>query len=150
MSRKGVTFIELLLVLVIIGFMATLSLPFMRKSFDNLETENMAKEIYSLSNFLQARAVAEEKIYCLKIDPSKGELQAFCQEAGALQALSGRLGKMYTLGPGTQLSLSPSDATQAYFYPNGSSDRLTLTLRNAHNKSFSILLKGITNELKEQ
>lgn len=150
MPKEGVTFIELLLVLVIIGFLTTMSVPYLRKSFDNFETETLAKEIFYLSNLLQASAVAEEKTYCLAIDLAKKELRAFSLEDGIQHPLHGRLGKTYTLTKETQLAITPAQITQACFYPDGSSEQAVISLSNKHHKNFSIVFKGILNELKEQ
>ena len=147
---KALTFIELLLVIIIIGILTGVSIPQLRKAFDNFALENFAKDIYYLSRYLQGSAIAGGKIYYLNINKDKGEFQATYKEENEFKNIQGRFGKIYKALDGIIVSLEPSERTGVYFYPDGSMDKIRITLENQYKKQLSIITKGVAGEIQIQ
>ena len=148
--QKAVTFVELFIVIIIIGILAGLSLPKLKTAADNIELENFVKEIYYLSRYLQGSAAAQGKIFQLSIDKNKGEFQAAYEQAGEFKNLGGRFGKIYKAPAGAQVSLSPAEKTAVYFYPDGAVEQIKITFANEHKKEFSLFIQGAAGEIKIQ
>lgn len=147
---KAITFVELLIVIIIIGILASASIPKFKKTFDNLELEKFVKDIYYLSRYLQGSAIGQGKIYCLKIDKDKVEFQATYKEDedNEFKNFPGRFGKIYKAPLGIIISIDPPDATGTYFYPDGSVDKITITLVNQHKTEVSLIIKGAAGEIQ--
>ncbi|OGX40261.1 MAG: hypothetical protein A2984_01355 [Omnitrophica WOR_2 bacterium RIFCSPLOWO2_01_FULL_41_12] len=135
-GKQAVTFIELLLVIVIIGALAAVSIPQLKKTFDNFGLENFVKDMYYLSRYLQANAVNQGKIYVLNIEPATGEFQAN--------------GKLYKAPKDILIFIEPADKTSIYFYPDAVTDKTTITFENRYKKQVSLILKGISGDIQIQ
>ncbi len=69
-GRRAFTFIELMLVVVLVSFIAVLSAPRMRSAFNNLEVYNFANKVASLMRYAQSKAIAElKKVYLIYKPP---------------------------------------------------------------------------------
>ena len=145
---RAITFVELLIVIIIVGILTGVSVPGFKKTFDNLELENFVKDIYYLSRYLQGGAIGQGKIYCLKIDKDKGEFQATYRQDSEFKNLGGRFGKIYKAPAGITVSVNPPDATGTYFYPDGSVDKITITFVNQHKTEVSLIIKGAAGEIQ--
>lgn len=147
------TFIELLIVVIVIGILIGVSIPQFRKTFDNFELENFVKDIYYLSRYLQGRAIGEEKICCLNIALEKKELWATYKGEGEFKKIEGKFGKNYKFPERVNVTLNPmgqSEITSIYFYPDGSIDRITITFENRHKKQVSLIVKGAAGVIQIQ
>lgn len=149
-SQDAITFIELLLVILIIGILAGISIPQLRKTFDNFELENFVKDIYYLNRYLQASAIGRGRIQCLNIIQDEGKFWATYKENDKPQKIEGRFGKDYKAPEGTVVFIEPPERTTIYFYPDGSIDKVKITLENRHKRQISIATQGIIGDIKIQ
>lgn len=148
-TQNAVTFIELLIVIAIIGIISAVSIPQFKKTFDNLEFENFVKDIYYLSRYLQGSAVGQGQIYYLSINKDKGEFSATYRQDNELKNIEGRFGKVYRVPRGIIISTDPPDETGTYFYPDGSIDKIKITFRN-QQKEISLIIKGAAGGIQIQ
>lgn len=147
-KNSAVTFIELLVVIIIIGILVGISIPQLRKTFDNFQLDNFAKDIYYLCQYLQASAISQGKVYSLNINPAEGALQAFYKDGNNnLQQAEGRFGKIYMAPRGVILS-SLKDVLIIYFYPDGSTSEIEITFENNHGHKVSLKAKGASGGIK--
>jgi len=142
------TFIELLIIISIIGILVGLTIPQFRKTFDNFELENYIKNIFYLSHYLQGSAIALGNIYYLNIDNEKNEFHAFLKEGNGLKGISGRFGKIYKAPEAVVISVEPAVRAGIYFYPDGSIDNIKITLENKYRKQVSLVIKGAVSEIQ--
>jgi type II secretory pathway pseudopilin PulG len=149
-KQKSFTFIELLVIIIIIGILAGVSMPRFRSTFENLELENFVKNIFYLSQFLQSSSIGEGRIYYLGVDKSKKELQAKYRDKDELKNFSGKFGKVYTAPAGITMSSEPIDKSGTYFYPDGSIDKITLYFENKYKMKFSLIFKGAAGGIQIQ
>ncbi len=149
-ARAGFTFIELLIVITIIGILISLSIPAFRKTVDNFELDNFTKDIYYLSHYLQSAAISEGKIYSLNIIPDKGELWAAFKGADDFERLKGRFGRVYKIPENSTLSITPVEKMAFYFYPDGNIDKAELTFANKYGKKTSLIIQGQGSAIKIQ
>jgi len=145
---RGLTFIEVLIVVIIIGVLSGSTVPQFRKTFDNFELDNFAKNIFYLCKNLQGTAINEGLIYRLDIDVSKGEFQAVFNDMGEYKKPSSALGRIYRAPQDTTVSIDPPERTAVYFYPDGSVDQVELLLANRHKKQITLTIKGAAGAIE--
>lgn len=153
MRRLGaVTFIELLVVIIIIGILASVSIPNFRKTLDNLVLENFVKDIYYLTRYLQTSAISQGNIHCLNINKEKTPVEFWAtyqseNERGekAFRAVIGKFGKIHQAPEDVVIS---ADKTDIYFYPDGSINETTINFENRYNHKISLIIKGASGVIK--
>lgn len=149
-KQNAITFIELLVVVIIIGILFGASIPQFRNTFDNLELENFVKDIYYLSHYLQGSAIGQSKIYYLNINKEEGKFQAFYKEGDEFKNIEGRFGKTYKTPQTASISTDPPDKNGIYFYPDGSIDKIKIALKNQYGRELSLIIKGAAGEIQIQ
>lgn len=147
---KAITFIELLLVALIIGVLAGISMPQIRKTFDNLELENFTKDLYYLTQYLQVSAISQTKIYYLNINLEEAAFWPTYKEGEEIKKPQGRLGRDYKAPPGTVITTEPQNIAAVCFYPDGSKDKIAITLKNQHGKEITLSTKGTVGGIQIQ
>ncbi|MGD0335823.1 MAG: prepilin-type N-terminal cleavage/methylation domain-containing protein [Candidatus Omnitrophota bacterium] len=152
--RRGITFIELLIVIVIIGVLSTVSIPRFRNTFSSLELENFTKEIYYLSRYLQSSAISQEKIFYLGLnrDEEKAQFQAYyVTQESTLEKIKGRFSGVYETPRGISISsITPEETQGVYFYPDSSADNAIICFQNSNQQKFCLSIKGATIAIKKE
>ena len=149
-NRGALTFLELLIVLAIIGVLAGVAIPQLRNTLDNFEVEGFTKDIYYLMRYIQATAISRQKIYCLNISPDNRQFWVTVKGEVDFIPLAGRYGRKYNCPEGVNITLEPADKTTVFFYPDGSIDKLAITLSSKKMRKISIISQGSAGALKIQ
>jgi len=74
-TQKGVTLIEMLMVIGIIGILSLISMPAFRDYGLKLELSGSTQELVSDLHYIQQMAVTEQKEYCIKFFPADKKYQ---------------------------------------------------------------------------
>lgn len=136
--RKSFTLIEFLLVIVITGILITVSLPNLRKSFDDFRLNDFSGELQLFMMYLKDRSIVEGKTVALNIDNENQRLWA--QFKGETRSL-----RILNLPQGLFLN---SAQKQIFFYPDGQIDSVTLTVTNALGHKMILTTKGVFGGVK--
>lgn len=136
----GLTFIEILVAVVIISILIAISLPNFRKTFNNLELNNISLELQTFMNYLRERSIVETKLAYLNIDNEKKEYWA------QIEGESKRL-RTYHIPKDIKVE---TEQKQIIFYPDGSIDKVTVRLSNINNQAVSLTTKGVFGGVKLQ
>ncbi|MBI4981874.1 MAG: prepilin-type N-terminal cleavage/methylation domain-containing protein [Candidatus Omnitrophica bacterium] len=148
-GRNGFTFIELLIVSIIIGVLAVVSVPQFKKTFDSFQLQNFVNDVFYLCRYLQASSISQSRIHGLRINLDTKEFSAFVKELDKEENLSGRFSKVYKAAQETEIKLVPEDKTIVYFYPDGSMDSLNISFTEK-NKNIQLNIQGAKGEIKIQ
>lgn len=152
--KRSFTYLELLVVLIIIGIVAGVSIPRFRSTFDNFELENFAKNIFYLSQHLQAEAITQKNIYCLNISLESKEFWGTARSAqdGAFRKLAGRFSRHYKAPENCEISLEPAGQAEIFFFPDSSSGigESKITFKNSYGREFSLIIEGSSGAIKIQ
>ena len=132
-SRSALTFIELFIVITIIGILAVSSLPNFRRAFDNLQLNNFCRQLQTFMTYLNQRSSVEGKLIYLNIDAQKREYWA--QVEGSPYRL-----KTYPIPQDITIE---SAEKQIIFYPDGQIDKITITMINLDKQKISLTTKGV-------
>jgi prepilin-type N-terminal cleavage/methylation domain-containing protein len=135
--KKAFTLIELLLVIIIMGILLNLTLPVLRGNFAQLQLESFSSRLLSLMNYLQQRSVVEGRIIFINLDPNNQRY--WVQRKGE--------DKISTFGIPLDLTITAQENKVA-FYPDGSMDKVTVTINNRLGKSIGITSKGVFGGVK--
>lgn len=133
LSRKAFSLIELLLVIVLMGVVAAVSVPNFSKTYGRMQLKQAAEDVQYLMNYGQSRAVIrslphrlvwDEEVRRCWLAEEKAEDDPASQEK-SFQRIPGRWGREMVLPPGIQ-----AVSSQAYFqfYPDGTIDKGTVLL----------------------
>ncbi|MBI4436824.1 MAG: GspH/FimT family pseudopilin [Candidatus Omnitrophica bacterium] len=138
-SLTGFTFIEIMMVIVILAIFVSLTTPRFRTTYLDLELSNHARRLAKLLNYAQERAVIEGKTYRLQVDLIEKRYwlttESAVEEEGKFERLAGRYGRTTQLPFGISLEF---EKEEIFFYPDGSSDPFTLSLRNEEGKQLML------------
>ncbi len=137
---KGLTFIEVLFVIIIVGILIAVALPNSRKAFNSLQLNSTCGQLQSFMNYLREQAIIEGKVVYLNIDSDKKEYWAQIKDAQA------RL-KTYPLPQEIEIE---TEQQQILFYPDGHIDNVTLKLTNRNKQSVVLTTKGMYGKVKLQ
>lgn len=154
-NNKGFTFIELLIVIIITGILTAVSIPQFRKVHDNFELENFVKNMDYLSRYIQESAIFHGKVYCLNINQDEEGINFYTtyQEETEFKRIEEKSKKLYECSAPQGIiidSIDPTDEKTIFFFPDGSSDKITITFKNKQGKKLSLIIRGISGEIKIQ
>lgn len=113
---KGFTLLELVIVIIILGIILSLNLPQLKNTIEDLRFREFSQRLYTYMSFLRGRAVLEEKVYVLKIDPQKG-ISATLKTNKSSEAGPLREPLLQFLKLPRSLNIQPQQ--EIFFYPDG-------------------------------
>lgn len=145
-KHRGVTFIELLIVIAIIGIIAGITLPNFKKTYSNFELDSFVKDISYLVRYLQSNSISSSRICRMDIEQINERLQfkGLAQgEFGEFDTIKGRHSKGYESPAGiTIFSIEPAERSSIFFYPDGTLDKTDIVFKNKYGKETKLVLKG--------
>lgn len=136
--KAGFTFIELVLVSIIIMVLVGLSAPVFKKPFNKIQLKNTSQDIAQLMRYLQTKAIAERRLYRINFDYQENIFWPTAQSQlhpADFEKMKERQGKTKRLADGLSLEGETSFIT---FYPDGSSDKAKIVISDTSGESLSI------------
>jgi len=145
-KHTGFTFVELLIVIAIIGVLAGIVVPNLKTTQSNFALDGFVKDIYYLTKYLQVSASTHSRIYRLDIAQAQGSRTLFSarykNKDGEFIPLGGRFKNAYAMPPdATIYSIEPADITNIFFYPDASMDNARIVFKNKFGKEMILTLK---------
>lgn len=150
-KNRGFTFIELVLVSIIILVLVGLSTPLFRRSFSGVQLKQTCQNLTQLMRYLQAKAIAERNILRLNFDFAQGTFWPTVEDeesVGKFKRIKGRWGATVKAAEGVAIEaleeISVSEGVPYIsFYPDGSSDKTKIKISDNKGKSFIITTQRI-------
>ena len=146
LSLTGFTFIELMLVVVLIGIMVGISTPIFRRTFGHLQLDNTSHNLAKLMRYAQQRAVVERQAHRIRFDSGKRTYWLEIEKAKedpllaskGFVPIKGRFGKRYLIPRGVVVAFKEEGATAVTFYPDGQADKVTLYISDRKANSYTL------------
>ncbi len=146
---KGLTFIELILVISILSILTAISTPLFRHTFDNLQVRNFCRDISKLSKYVQERAIMEQVIHRIDFDVDNKEYWVSIAKdplnPEKFIALNNKLGRKRRFSPNIRLECTKP---YAVFYQDGRADELTIYVSGADGEVYTLTNKETTGYVK--
>jgi prepilin-type N-terminal cleavage/methylation domain-containing protein len=129
----GFTFLELLIVITLLGILTALSIPRFKQSTENMQLSSTAQQLQSYINFLVQRSVVETVPIRMSLDTEKNSYRAQKEQ-------DIRYFQDFRLPSGIRIA---TDKQDIFIYPDGTIDTVTITLTNKQNKSMTLTTQGV-------
>ena len=140
MNKKGVTLLELIIVMVIIAIAAGFIVPGIGAWLPNYRLRSSARDIVSTMRTAQMKAVSTNLIYRVSFTLPAGYVLQYIDTGGNLQTE----GVTQTLPPGVSISAITIAGNNAVFNPNSTSSSGSLTLQNSKGSQRRLTLTPST------
>jgi prepilin-type N-terminal cleavage/methylation domain-containing protein len=146
--RRAFTLVEMLLVVVIMGIAAGMTLPSLRRTAEMIGLDEACRRVYCISGTLQELARQEDNIYYLKIDRDAGEFTPLRKtETGKFAVVQTSGARFYKLPEGVGISIAPKAMRGIYFYPDMTSDSASIELSNGSGRKMMIEYSSMSGSI---
>lgn len=134
MLLTGLTLLELLVVVVIIGSLISLSQPHFKSTFDRLKFDAFCQKLTIRMNYLQERSSLEQKIYRLNFDLNNKIINIEVTEDRQqdFTAVQGLLGKSIIIPQGYEVAIEDPDII---FLPDSTIEGDPIKISDSKNKA---------------
>jgi prepilin-type N-terminal cleavage/methylation domain-containing protein len=143
MNRKGITLIELVIVMAIIAIGAVLVMPNIGAWIPTYRLKGVTRDIISTMRVAQMKAISSNKTYQVTFDPVGNNYILQYQGSGGLV----NDGVAQTLPSGVQF-VTTFGGNTASFYSDSSATGGTITVTNTKGSQKTITLWGTTGRIK--
>lgn len=143
LNAKALTFIELFIVIIIIGILAGLSAPNFRRSFNSAQIDSFSRQLQSYMNYLRDKSVVDQRVIYLSIDTDKQQYSSWAQ--GAVVSF-----KTYPIPKDINIEILKKLNTnnpEVYFYPDGRIDAVNIKISYA-GRNIILTTEGIFGKVK--
>lgn len=128
----GFTFLELVIVVVILGIIFAVSVPRFQGFYRDARVKKAAQNIVTLSRLLREKAILEQAVYSLNFDSAKAKFIVSCNKNNAEKEDTSRAVRLSLSGQGLaareiDVSVSTGD-WPLRFYPDGKMDEAAIEL----------------------
>jgi len=134
----GFTFVELFLVLLIVGIFIAISLPQLRQHYDDLRFTSFSRELQDFMNYLHQRSIVERKVILFHIDKTAKQ---YYGEYDGERFKNGDIPDNVSIDFDVQ-------GGDVYFYPNGDIDPVSIKLTGPVDKLIILTSKGVFGGIK--
>jgi len=150
-KKNGFTYLELIVVILVIAVLSSVTLPSMRGVFTGSKLKTTARELYTMLKYAQGAAIFQRKIVELRIDTAQNKYKLFLGDEGEKKIRDKKYSRIESV---VQLPREVVFATvdtfvttkkkqelkSILFYPDGSSSGGAITLKGKNNRTFSIFI----------
>lgn len=140
-QNAAFTFIELILVVVVILALLGMAVPLFRGVFTGVRLQDSCQYLVQLMRWTQAKSIAERRVYRINFDFEKGTFWLTAQDSEdnkKFSRIKGRWAKTHKLPEG--ITAEGENAIIA-FYPDGTTDKKSIRLSDKRGDSFTITAK---------
>lgn len=119
------TFLEILIVVIILGVIASISVPRFHETFNNLQLKMAAYDLGQFFRYTQGEAVRDGRTYKIVLENHSYWLMAE-KEDGEFERPASRWGRTNMINNSIEVI---SEEKEIYFYPEGRIDRVEINLK---------------------
>ncbi len=144
-QERGITLLELLVVLTLIAILSAMVYPSFGNALASLRLKGAARQVVSVCRMAKWEAVRRRQPVRVSLDLNKGKIVVTDAKLTLIKELN--------LPPGIRFFQSQRisgdgavDATDFYFYPNGTSDAGSIVLRDTQGRNLSVAIDSLTGD----
>lgn len=147
--KKGFTFVELLIVVILLGVVAALSIPNFRNSYYNFLLSDTSHNITYFMRYAQARSISERLPHRLNfnLDRSKYWLTKRSDSLEEqFERLKGKFGRVFAINDNLTLEC---ESMEINFHPDGKIDKINIYLSNKSERFYTISTEAQSGYVQE-
>jgi prepilin-type N-terminal cleavage/methylation domain-containing protein len=133
-SRRGVTLIEMMVVVAIIAIMASISFPAVTTGLDSIRLHSAADSVAAFLNSAMNRAERRQDVIEVVVDPEKNQMALYSSAPGFLR----------TLDMPSGVKLAGENPQHVFLMPGASFPRFAVELVNTKGVRKRITIEPIT------
>lgn len=130
------TFLEVLIVVIILGIIMGFSIPRFRETFNNLQLKMAAHDLNQFFRYAQGEAVKNQRLHKIVIDNHRYWLMIEKKD-DEFERISGRWGRTNTINHNIEVNV---EKKEVFFYPESRIDRVEIALKRGE-KTFILTTK---------
>jgi prepilin-type N-terminal cleavage/methylation domain-containing protein len=153
-SARGVTLLELILVMMIMCTLLAVAAPSLRGFFASRKIDDAAVQILALTKLARSQAISEGVIYRLNFDTRERSYWLAAQKEGAFKSLETEMGQVYTLPKDIKLELLDIEQKDRdvflAFTPRGTVTAGTIRLTDQNGRTLEVTCPSVTESFSIQ
>ena len=147
-QRKGMTLLELILVMLILSTVLAMAAPSLRGFFASRRIDDTAAHLLALTQYARSQAISEGIVYRLNFDTRDRTYWLTAQKAGVFESLHTEVGQVYTLPKDIKLELEDIEQKDRdvfiAFTPHGTMTDGTIRLIDQGGRTLEITCPSVT------
>jgi prepilin-type N-terminal cleavage/methylation domain-containing protein len=147
-QRRGMTLLELILVMLILSTVLAMAAPSLRGFFASRRIDDTAAHILALTQYARSQAISEGIVYRLNFDTRDCTYWLTAQKAGAFESLNTEVGQVYTLPKDIKLELENIEQKDRdvfiAFTPHGTMTDGTIRLIDQGGRTLEVDCPSVT------
>ena len=149
-GKAGFTFIELVIVLVIIGVVSSISGPHLARFYKSLKLNASARQLMTVINFARGTAISEKNICKIQFDKNWRKLSLFLkEEPDSFKPLEGGLSKL-TIMEGITIDSIKKNSTNVskesefplLIHPLYSPEEVSFLLKDQEGEQLTVIIQA--------
>ncbi|MDD5544813.1 MAG: GspH/FimT family pseudopilin [Acidobacteriia bacterium] len=145
--ERGITLLEILVVLTLIAILSAMVYPSFGNAMQTLRLRGEARQLVSACREARWEAIAKRRPFRLTLDPEKNQI--------SIVDFSDRMRREIDLPAGIRIFQAQknsdngvAEATEFYFFPNGTTESGSITLRNQSGKNVRVVIESLTGNAR--
>jgi prepilin-type N-terminal cleavage/methylation domain-containing protein len=145
-KQRGITLIEMLIVMAIVALLAGLSYPSVSAGLDSLRLRSTSDAIIGFLNTALARAETRQQVVEILISPADGAMTARSGDHGFYKSLEiANPMKILSVQPALAADLEEQGQTRRFLvYPGGSVPKITIEIGNSNGRKRFVSIDPVT------
>ena len=144
-KRRGVTLIEMLIVMALIALVAGLAAPSVSAGLDTLRLRSTSDAIVGFLNVALSRADTRQQAVEILISPAEGSITARSSDGGFSKRLDiANPVKILSVQPGAAAAAEDVQPRRFLLYPGGTAPKITIEIGNAQGRKRLVSIDPIT------
>jgi prepilin-type N-terminal cleavage/methylation domain-containing protein len=147
-QRRGMTLLELILVMLILSTVLAMAAPSLRGFFASRRIDDTAAHILALTQYARSQAISEGIVYRLNFDTRDCTYWLTAQKAGVFESLKTEVGQVYTLPKDIKLELEDIEQKDRdvfiTFTPHGTMTDGTIRLIDQGGRTLEVACPSVT------
>jgi len=145
---RGMTLLELILVLLILSTVLAMAAPSLRGFFASRRIDDAAVQILALTKLARSQAISDGVVYRLNFDTRDRTYWLSAQKAGVFESLDTEMGRVYTLAKDIKLELEDIEQKDQEvflaFTPHGTMTAGTVRLIDQSGRTLELTCPSVT------
>ena len=141
-NKRGFTFIELIVVVILVSILAGLATTRFVQSFRERRSDYFVKELVAYLRYIQIKAIEEGMTHQLEVDPDSKALKSLSQSSDASEFHEISISMFKRFKKTDPFVVQLEEGNQIYFFPDGNVTPAKLSITEGAEEKASVAIKN--------